>query len=127
MMNEEELKQREREIEQREREIEFKDLALAVKMLGGDIANIRRTLEAILGFLEGIVVEPFAPSGEQSEDESELPIDFPYREDLAAAGIYTIAQIPRTAKQLKRIDGVDHDAVVPIIRAVTNVAAKENK
>ena len=105
---------------------ELREIRREVSELRRETADSRRALEAILGFLEGIVVDTFAPAGEQSEDESELPIDFPYREDLAAAGIYTIAQIPRTAKQLKQLDGVDHDAVVPIIRAVTNVAAKEN-
>lgn len=97
--------------------IELREMRREVAEMRRETADSRRALEAILEFLEGIVIEPFTPAEEQSEDESEFPIDFPYRDALAAAGIVSPALIPLTANRLKKIDGIDQDAIVPIFAA----------
>lgn len=104
---------------------ELREMRRELSELRREAADSRRALEAILEFLNRIVVESIAaPQDASSEDGSDIPESFPYREELIRAGIWSLDEIPRTSKQLKRIDGIDEDAVVPIIRAVTRVAAK---
>lgn len=63
-----------------------------------DVIQIRRDLGAIRMLLEGLVVQQMPV-----EEEGGLPADFPHARRLITAGVGSLDEIPRTAKQLKEL------------------------
>ena len=77
-----------------------------------ELRLIRQNLEALVAFQE------WQAGAYREQRDGGLPNDFPAREALEAAGITAIEDVPRSAKQLRQIDGIGWDEATAIASAL---------
>lgn len=88
------------------------EVVQALQHIGQEMTAIRQNLEALVAFQE------WQAGVYREERDAHLPDDFPARGALEAAGICALADVPRSAKLLREIDGIDWPEATAILSAL---------
>lgn len=87
----------------------------ALQHIGQEMTAVRQNLEALVAFEEwraGVYRQQLAGAGEK------LPDNFPAKEQLEAAGITSLDDVPRSAKQLREIEGIGWPEATAVLSAL---------